>query len=167
MTTHAQKIARHEALAEALRALDEAIGDEEPTDQAFRVIAAIKRLRDGDPVRVASLSRIDYLSRLQTAAKGAWIEAPAKSPFDPATLPFEGFDISGREHDAIAGIDTPLGRLRMVTWRRRWTGKRGERTAWAGEYYLNDEPITVAEIKAAGLAQRPTTRNRQKRNQRN
>jgi len=156
MTTHAQKIARDDALAEALRALDEAIGDEPPTDQAFRIIAAIKRLREGVPVRVASLSRVDYLGRLQNDAKAAWLEAPVSEAF-------KGFEELGRERDAIAGIDTPLGRLRMTIWRQRWTGQRGERTAWAGEYYLNDEPITLAEIKAAGLAQRPTTRSRQRR----
>lgn len=152
MTTHAQKIARDEALAEALRALDEAIGDEPPTDQAFRIIAAIKRMRESVQVRVASLSRVDYLGRLQEAARLRW-----NSLYDTHE--------AGTEHDATAGIETPLGRLRMVTWRRAWAGQKGERIAWAGEYYLNDEPITVAEIKAAGLAQRPTTRNRQKRSE--
>ncbi|WP_454618352.1 hypothetical protein [Bradyrhizobium cenepequi] len=144
------RLSREEAITDALRVANDAIGDEQPTAQALRIIAAIKRLRAADPVRVAQLSRVNYMAQLQQAAQAAWL----KEHGDPT-----GCKI-GPQHDAAASIETPLGWFRMVTWRRAW---RGGRVAWASEYYLNDEPITVAEIEAAGLAQRPTTRNRQRR----
>jgi len=140
-------IARDEAITDALRVANDAIGDDEPTAQALKIIAAIKRLRAADPVKVAALSRINYLAKLQAEAQSMW-----NGHYDDGAI--------GPAHDVIAGIDTPLGRFRCTTWRRRWnTG----RIAWASEYYLNDQPITVAEIEAAGLAQRPTTRQRRKR----
>ncbi|MDK2769957.1 MAG: hypothetical protein KYX69_19840 [Sphingomonas sp.] len=149
--TQSARMAREDALTEALRVADTAIGSERPEPQAFRIIAAIRELRDAAPARVTSLSRIDYLERVQRDARIAWGGR------------WQG-NRTGPEHDATAGVDTPLGRLRVVVWRRPWKGeRRGQRIAWAGEYYLNDEPITVAEIKAAGLAQRPTTRRRQRK----
>ncbi|RJT41990.1 hypothetical protein D3227_04745 [Mesorhizobium waimense] len=142
---YAARLAREDAITEALRAANDAIGDETPTDQAFKIIDAIKRMREGQPARVTSTDRRDYLAEVQEKARAAWFAAA-----------------QGPEHDATAGIDTPLGRLRATTWRRPWAGDRGERIAWASEYYLDDKPITVAEIKATGLAQRPTTRKRRK-----
>ncbi|MDX8492897.1 hypothetical protein RFN29_15065 [Mesorhizobium sp. VK22B] len=153
------RIAREEAITEALRAINDAIGDEVPTVQAFKIIDAIKRLRDGQPIFAGSTDRIDYLERARSEAQAAWMSqfiAMPGRPQDDASLP------TGPEHDATAGVDTPLGRLRVTTWRRPWAGAKGERIAWASEYYLNDQPITVAEIKAMGLAQRPTTRNRKR-----
>lgn len=148
--THAARIARDDAITDALRAVNEAIGDEEPTDQAFRIIAALKALRPGAPPRVVSLERADYLEKVQREAQRKWLEE------------YDGLigALGSPAHDAVAGTDTPIGRLRAVTWRRVW---HDGRIAWASEYYLNDEPITIAEIRDAGLAQRPTTRNRQKR----
>lgn len=147
--THTARLAREDAITEALRAADAAIGAEQPTSQAMRIIDAIKRLR-ADGVRVNSTERVDYLGHVQQAAKTAWINT-----HDPTNKP-------GPEGaDASAGVDTPLGRLVCTTWRKRWQGGRGERVAWASEYTLADKAITVAEIRAAGLAQRPTTRRRQ------
>ncbi|MDX8537045.1 hypothetical protein RFM23_05335 [Mesorhizobium abyssinicae] len=143
------RLAREDAITEALRVVNDAIGDEVPSAQAFRIIDAIKRLRDGQPVRVTSGERRDYLSEGQEAARVAWNKTHSQ-------------DATGPEYDALIGIDTPLGRLRVTTWRRPWSGERGERIAWASEYYLNDLPITVAEIRACGLAQRPTSRNRKR-----
>lgn len=140
--TPIQRAGRVEALTDALRSIDLAIGDEPPTDQTLRVIEAIKRMRDEQPGRVNSLERVDYLERVQSAAQAAWVRIR-----EPGQ--------SGPEHDATAGVDTPLGRLRATTWRTRW---RSGRIAWASEYYLNNAAITIAEIKALGLAQRPTTR---------
>ena len=145
--THAARMARDDTITEALRAVNDAIGNEEPTDQAFRIIAAVKALRQ--PARVTSLARVDYLEKVQSEAQRAHI----------AAYGYEDSRNLGQAYDAIAGIETPLGRLKCLTWRRQWSDGR---IAWASEYSLNDEPITVAEIKAAGLAQRPTTRNRQK-----
>lgn len=149
--TPAARMARENAITDALRAADIAIGKEVPTDQALRIIAAIKRLRAGEPACVTSLDRIDYLERVQAAARAAWIERHGVSALK-----------AGIEHDAVAGIDTPIGRLKAVVWKRAWAGVRGMRIVWASEYYLDDQPITVAEVKAAGLAQRPTTRNRKR-----
>lgn len=149
--THTAKLAREDALTDALRVTDAAIGDEQPAPQALRIIAAIKRLRDDEPARVVSFNRVDYLDRVQIAARAAYRTV-------------HGLGDHGSECEGIAGIDTPLGRLKAIVWRRPWKGgKHGDRIAWAGEYYLDEEPITVAEIKAAGLAQRPTTRNRKAR----
>ncbi|TIN82221.1 hypothetical protein [Mesorhizobium sp.] len=143
------RIAREEAITEALRAINDAIGDEVPTVQAFKIIDAIKRLRDGRPAHAGS-ERRDYMAEAQDAARAVWLAVHRLG------------NMTGPEYDATAGVDTPLGRLRVTTWRRPWRGDRGERIAWASEYYLNDQPITVAEIKAMGLAQRPTTRNRKR-----
>ena len=136
--THAAKLAREETITEALRAANDAIGSEEPTPQAFRIFAALKSLRSGEPVRIAS-GGIDYLKLAQEAARRAWRD---------------------NGEAGVAGVSTPLGRLACSTWRTHWTGERGKRDVWTSLYYLNDEPITIAAIKAAGLAQRPTTRNR-------
>lgn len=146
---HTVRIARDDAIVEALKAATQVIGDDAAEPQALRIVEAIKRLREG-AVRVASLNPIDYLERVQRAAREAW--HTERRPTD-----------TGPEFDATAGVDTPLGRLSMVAWRRPWNGRKtGQRVAWAGEYYLDGRPITVAEIRAAGLAQRPTTRRRQK-----
>lgn len=147
---HTARLAREDAITDALRAVNAALGDDVPTDQAFRIIDAIKRLRAGQPARVTSTERRDYMAEVQEAARALWAMKHANDGVGPSM-------------DATAGIDTPLGRLRVTTWRRSWTGERGERIAWASEYYLSEEPITVAEIKAAGLAQRPTTRQRRRK----
>jgi hypothetical protein len=131
-------LARDEAITEALRAINDAIGDNQPTQQALQIIQAVKRLRS--PVRVTGTKRVDYLDQVQRLARGAYRE----QGHDPAT----------------AGVDTPIGRLKAVTFLRAW---RSGKLAWFTEYYLNDQPITVAEIRAAGLAQRPTTRRRQRK----
>lgn len=148
--THAARLARIDALTDALRTVDQAIGAELPTDQALRIIEAIKRLRDDKPARVSSLNPRDYLSEVQTLARTAWMAE-------------YGSIIGGDLEVTTRGIDTPLGRLTAHAWRQRWAGKRGERLTWAGNYTLNGEPITIAEIKDAGLAQRPTTRNRRRK----
>ncbi|HEY5797679.1 MAG TPA: hypothetical protein VIU82_21965 [Bosea sp. (in: a-proteobacteria)] len=149
--THAAKLAREEAFTDAIRIADNAIGDEPPEAQSLRIIAALKTMRDAGQATVAGTVRVNYLGRAQDAARRAWTQD--HSPND-----------TGPEREATAGVDTPLGRLRAVAWRRAWKGTaRGERIAWAGEYWLNDEPITLAEIKAAGLDRRPTTRNRLKK----
>lgn len=148
--SHTAKLAREDAFTDALRVTDEAIGDEQPTPQALRIIEALKRLRDAQPARVPGLERVDYLAQVQDAARSRW------------ALDWDQENI-GPAHDATAGVDTPLGRLSATVWRERWNGYRGERIAWASEYSLEGEPITIAEIKAAGLAQKPTSRNRRKK----
>ncbi len=150
---HMARLIRDDVITEALRAASEAIGNEEPTAQATRIVTAIKRLRDPAPVRLTGIEeRIDYLERVQREAHAVW-----NSKYTP--------DDIGPRFDAIAGVDTPLGRLKVITWRRPWRGTRHEnRLAWASEYYLEDQPVTIAEIKAMGLALRPTTRNRKSGN---
>ena len=135
------ELARDDFIAEALRTANDAIGDNEPTPQALAIIAALKSLRSPS-IRVTG-GNVDYLGNVQQAARAAHNEEIA-----PA---------------ATAGITTPLGRLKCTTFKRLWRGKRGERVAWYSEYTLDDAPISVREIRDAGLAQRPTTRNRQKK----
>lgn len=152
--THTATLARHDAFTESLRAADRVIGDEHATPQALQIIEAIKRLRDEKPARVASLNPVDYLTKVQEAARAEWLTK--KAMFENQGDP----DPIGPNYDATASIDTPLGCLTITTWRTRWNG---DRIAWASEYSLSGEVITVAEIKAAGLAQRPTTRTRRKK----
>lgn len=156
---HSERIAREDVISECLRALDIGIGDEQPTDQALRIMKEIKALRAPDPLVLAQQPNdtkyrtrfpTDYLERVQDAARAAWLAQWQHGDVDPA-------------HDATAGVDTPLGRLRCTVWQRQWAGKVRQTTTWASEYALNDEPISVREIRAAGLAQRPTTRNRKKK----
>ena len=131
---HSDLIARENALTDALRAADEAIGISQPNRQALAIIAAIKKLRSGRDIFVTSADRIDYLSRVQASARA----------------------------NGSAIVSTPIGDLGCTTWRKSW---RNGRLAWQSEYTLRGEPITIREIRDAGLAKRPTTRNRQKKEQ--
>lgn len=142
--SHADRIAREEALTDALRIIADVVGNDNASAQVLHIIDAIKRLRANKPARVRMLTPIDYLSRVQELARAKWLTRHAE---DPTIGRFE----------AVHAVDTPIGVLRLVTWRTEW---RGGKPAWAGEYSLDDAPITIAEIRAAGLAQRPTTRKR-------
>lgn len=165
--TQAARMAREDAIRDALRAINDAIGDEEPTAQAFRIIEAIKDLRANSPVRVPIIHRnkhdsiaapIDYLERVQQEARAAWTKAHGGQHGNVV--------VTDPSADATAGITTPLGRLTATTWRTVWTGKNGQRIVWMTEYSLDGEPISIAEIRKAGLAQRPTTRNRKRKEDR-
>jgi hypothetical protein len=134
-----EKIIRADALTDALRAIQIAIGDAEPHAQIYQAIGAIKTLRAGYEVRVQTAERIDYLDRVQQAARQAWAA-----------------DGGSRDHDATAAVDTPLGTLTATVWRKETT--RG--AEWKSSYSLDGKPIGVRDIKLAGLAQRPTSRNR-------
>ena len=164
--TQAARMAREDAIRDALRAINDAIGDEEPTAQAFRIIEAVKDMRANAPVRVPIIHRnkhdgiappVDYLERVQQEARAAWQEAHGTAP---------GLSVAKPEYDATAGVTTPLGRLTATTWRTVWTGKNGQRIVWMTEYSLDGLPISVAEIRKAGLAQRPTSRNRKRKEDR-
>jgi len=147
--THTARLAREDTITDALRAADTAIGDEEPDDQALRILAALKALRADQPARVTGTNRVDYLTRVQKAAQAAWYNRHGQDQ-----------NRAGIEFEASASVATPLGDLRAIIWRREWRGVRGRRLAWASEYWLGDDPITIDEIRAAGLALRPTSRNR-------
>jgi hypothetical protein len=148
MMRQSDRIAREKAFTDALRIAAEIVGDNQADPQMLLFIAAIKRLRDERPVRVASLERFDYLEKVQADAHGAWMDQCGDT------------NRVGPEHDAEAVIDTPLGPLSCRTWRERWANGK---IAWKSIYSLAGEPITIREIKDAGLAQRPTTRTRQKK----
>jgi hypothetical protein len=107
-------------------------------------------MREAATATVASTTPTDFLERVQIAARRAHIAQHAK-------------DKIGRTYSASASVDTPLGKLECMTWKRPWEGEKRARVTWASEYQLAGEFISVREIKAAGLAQRPTSRNRQKR----
>lgn len=145
MMRYSDRLAREEAFTEALRAANDAIGNRQPHAQATDIIKALKRLRDEKPARLARLEPVDYLEKAQTAARAAWKAEP------------RGL---GPKASASATVQTPAGVLSCETWRTRW---RSNRTVWSSAYTLDGEPITVREIRDAGLAQRPTTRNRQKK----
>ena len=147
--TQGEKIARYNALTDALRVGAEAVEDAQDHPGVTAIFEAIKRLRDAEPAVATNADRVDYMARVQQLARSAYREAHGNLPAR-----------YGVEVDATASVDTPLGRLRLTTWERQVYGKRGKRRQWAGEYSLDDAPITVAEIRAANLAPRPTTRNR-------
>lgn len=169
-----ERIAREDALTDALRAANLALGDHEPDDQALRIIEAIKRLRAGWPTKVVSLERIDYAERARNAARAAWTELHSVtrvqlSAVDGATSynvyrsDGAGIHLIGTtsgEATASATVETPLGRLTAVASRQTWAGGR---EAWHTLYKLDGRPITLTEMRAACLMQRPTTRNRQKK----
>lgn len=136
--SHTARLARHDALTDALREADRVIGNRHASAMALQIIDAIKRLRDEKPARAALLEPVDYLSRVQEQARAA-------------------VDVTGIGY---ASVETPIGILTATTWRTTWRGKRGEREVWRSDYVLNREPITIAEIKEAGLAQRPRSRRR-------
>lgn len=144
MSRAVERIVRYDALSDALRAVDRVLSDQQPDRQAFDIIDAIQRLRDERPARVVSTNPVDYLNRVQSLAQAAWLEK------------YEAGQI-GPEFSTGALVETPIGILSVSTWRRRWSSGR---IAWASEYSLDGDPISVAEIKDAGLARRPTSRCR-------
>lgn len=149
--TYAATLARCDAFTEALRLANDAIGNDPPTDQALRIIKSLQRARDDKPARVTSLDRVDYLGQVQQAARTRWSVTYEGSAHGP------GFEVSEK-------VQTPLGLLTATVWRRCWTGPhRGKRTAWAAEYHLNGKPISITEIREAGLAMRPTERAKRAR----
>lgn len=86
--------------------------------------------------KIVTGDRIDYLERVQLEARQGWLVK--------------------RSGDGCGSTRTPLGVLSCRTWME--AGK----DRWQSLYMLAGEPITVREIKALGLAQRPTTRDRKK-----
>lgn len=89
--------------------------------------------------RVEGGERIDYLAMVQRNARASWRGGGG----------FEGVG-------SVATVKTPIGPLMCEAC---FTAER----KWLSTYYLNGERIAVREIKALGLAQRPTTRNRRKK----
>ena len=146
---HAEKIIREATLTEAIRELHPLMG-EEPSPEAFAMLDRLKDMRDAAVATVASTARVDYLEQAQTAARR---DHNVK----------HGRDKIGRAFMGTATVDTPLGQLECSTWLRPWDGEKRARVTWASDYMLAGNFISVREIKAAGLAQRPTTRNRQTR----
>lgn len=139
------KRTRIDTLTDVLRAINDVCGDEPPAPQTLDIIKAVKRMRDDKPVQVSSAHRVDYLEQVQRKARAAW-----------KRLGDNDFGYPG-----IAAVETPLGVLRAETHEVQWRRKSGVVTLqWASRYTLNSDPITVAEIREAGLAQRPTSRNR-------
>lgn len=90
--------------------------------------------------KIVTGDRIDYLEQVQLKARQAWVDGR----------------MSQTTKAAVASVPTPLGALLCETWME--AGK----DRWQSLYMLAGEPITVREIKALGLAQRPTTRERKK-----
>lgn len=154
--SYGERIGWEDAITSALRAANDAIGDREPHKQALDIIRAIKALRSDKRVTIPPAARQkkdrvthDHLERVQVAARVEWAKKYNAE--------------IGPEADATASVDTPLGTLTATVWRQRWKGVRGERIAWCAEYWLAGETITIRDIRAAGLAQRPTTRNRKRK----
>jgi len=131
---HSDKLTRDETITSVLAAISDALGSDEPHEQSLRIIQTIRAMRD-EGIRIASPA-MDYLRHVQ--------ELSRRAPGSPAS------------------IRTPLGFLTATASPKAWRGKMGIRTAWVTEYALDGAPITLKEIRAAGLAQRPFTRSRRK-----
>lgn len=139
----AEQIVRADALTDALRAMQNIIGDADVQPQMLEAIRAIKALRAGYEVRVQTAERVDYLDRVQHVARTAWGEAYGGN----------GMRI---DTEASGSVQTPLGALTATVWRQETSAG----TQWKAHYSLDGKPISVRDIKLAGLAQRPTSRNR-------
>lgn len=137
--THRERLLLGGFVTKALRAVDQAIGDELPTDQALAIIKALKAMRTEAPKQTG----VDYLERLQTAVR-------ARYRFEKITA-----TMWSTEKTVTETIDTPAGPLTAKTYQVFGV--------WQTAYRLNGNSITIAEIRAAGLAQRPTTRKRTKK----
>lgn len=140
---HADRMTRDATITDCIRAVDAVLGDQPPGPQALAIIAALKALRDST-VRVPGTERVDYLSMVQRAAQDQHVRKYGPAVRDAAAT-------------AQAVVGTPIGALSATVWRVTW--KNGK-AAWFTQYTLAGEPITLREIKEAGLAQRPTTRRR-------
>lgn len=152
---HSDKMIREDVITEALRVMNDALDGAEPNDQVLAMFKAVKGIRAPEPLSLPISKVTDYM---------AWVQREARSAWESRASAYTAGRPIGPRFSVTAGVDTPIGRLALTTWRREWVGSiKGERIAWAGEYTLDGEPITVAEIRAAGLAQRPTTRNRKKK----
>lgn len=134
--TLAERIAYETAVTDCIRAVSQSC-----PGAGADVFAALRSTLPEKASRVLEPSPVNYLEQIQRLAQTAWYEKHG-----------HGTGLHGAAADAVAGLDTPLGRFRAVIWRRPWAGKRGERLCWSTEYYLNDEPVTLDEIRAAGLA---------------
>lgn len=134
--TLAERIAYETAIEDAIRAVSQNC----PT-ATVDVFNAMRGLLPDRPSRIVYSPPVNYLEQLQRAAHQAWYDAHG-----------HGLEIHGVAADAVAGLATPIGRLKAVIWRRKWAGKRGARLCWSTEYYLDDEPVTLDEIRKAGLA---------------
>lgn len=134
--TLAERIAYEHAVEDCIRTVSQSC----PGADAD-VFEALRSVMPDKPSRIVYSTPVNYLEQLQRLAQRTWFEKHG-----------HGSGLSGATADALAGLDTPLGRFRAVIWRRPWAGKRGERLCWSTEYYLNDEPVTLDEVKAAGLA---------------
>ncbi|MGV8856744.1 MAG: hypothetical protein ACOH2L_19170 [Devosia sp.] len=146
----ARDIIRHDTIVECIRVASEAMdvdGDAGPV--AHAILDALKSLQSTGPVRVQRMTPVDYLETVQRNARSAWGEK------------YQG-DETGPVHIASGAVDTPLGLLRCTTWKREWAGKRHQRVTWASQYDLKGEPVTIATLRSAGLAERPSRRNRPK-----
>lgn len=142
-------IIRQKAIAECIAAVHPLMDvDGDPGPVAHAMLAELKRLLGETPPS----ERIDYHERAQERARAAHVGKFTREQIGP-------------EYRATATVTTPLGELQCETWLRRWTGPKRARVTWASEFTLDAEFVSVREIKSLGLAQRPTTRNRQKRSE--
>lgn len=142
--------ARDIIIREVLRVVDKEM-TWTPTAREISIVQAITSMLRDQPPRVIG-NRVDYLSMVQARSREAWVAEFGDGISDEP--------IPEKPRLASAGIETPIGLFRAVTRRKAW---KSGRPTWATEYYLDDVPMTIADIKAAGLAQRQTTRNRQRR----
>lgn len=145
-----REMIRHDAIVECIRAVSQVMDvDGDPGPVAHAMLDALKSLQSAVPVRVQYMTPVDYLETVQNIARATWASQ------------YQGGE-TGQIHSASGAVDTPLGRLRCTTWQREWAGKRHQRVTWASQYDLRGEPVTIDTIRSAGLAERPSKRNRPK-----
>jgi len=146
MSTLAQRLARADAISECISLIAPIIDDvDDPGPIPDAMLAALFKLRDSAQAVIQQTEPIDYLGRARVRAQNDFRAKPGPADY------------------GWGAEDTPLGRLKVRTWQRTWVGKLGSRIVWASEYLLDGDPVTIADLRKAGFARRPHSRNRKAR----
>lgn len=120
-------------------------------DARAAMVDATAYVTDPDTLEVLARAFAD-LNRAISAAAGVIVGSERVDYLMKAQTKARGAGKDG----GSGSTKTPLGELTCMTWTAE-----GRRTS---TYTLAGKQITVREIKALGLAQRPTTRNRKSKN---
>ena len=155
--TKSQRIARQKGIEEAIRTASRAVAglqqDQEgrvPFDRVVEIFAAMKGLIKSNEY-ISLGEPVNYLMLVQQQAQAAYNLEFGKSDPDFAQMV---------EAKGSAAEATPMGTLECVTWKKNWAGPKRQRRAWQSKYFLADEPVTISDIREAGLADNKIRRNR-------
>lgn len=144
MTTLGEKLAREEGIIDARRVVLEIIS-EEGFDGTYmrRIVKAMREVQDPCLVlTIEARERVDWMTLSQRLAQQKYRKD-------------HGISCIGFEYLTAAAVMTPAGPLRCETYRQEWKGPLITRVAWFSEFFLDEVYATRADLKRAGLADRP------------